>query len=98
LRDGEADVKGGGTDVKDAAASWADATAGAAIEYCTGMENEALEPDTSGAEYDGSAPVTEMPSTAAPNVVHVIISSTILVPVSICNRIHLSSIIEIGVT
>jgi hypothetical protein len=47
------------------------------------MENEALEPDISGAEFGGLTPFTEMTSTAAPHAVYSISSSTILVPVSI---------------
>jgi hypothetical protein len=47
------------------------------------MENEVLEPDISGAEFESLTPFTEMTSTAASHAVYIINSSTILLPVSI---------------
>jgi hypothetical protein len=47
------------------------------------MENEALEPDVSAAEFEGLTPVTEIPSTDVPHVEYIISSSIILAPVSI---------------
>jgi hypothetical protein len=81
----------GDTDVKEAAASFADATAGAAIEYCTGMENEAVRSYASWTALEGVAPATEMPSAgAAPYVTYISTSIIIiLVFMSVWNVINI---------
>jgi hypothetical protein len=80
----------GDTDVKEAAASCADATAGAAMEYCTGMENEAVESDVSWTALEGLIPAMEMPSAVAPYVKYISTSIiVILVFISTWNVINI---------
>jgi hypothetical protein len=81
----------GDIDVKEAAANCADATAGAAIEYCTGMENESVESDAWWTPLEGLTVAMETPSAAAPCVAYInkpISIVVILVFNSIWNKLY----------